>query len=426
MGAPTPVQRELAGSGSAQRRLAGWLGLPDLGNGLMGSSFYYSRPHDADAAGDTTAGWLGEWAAWGETATTAFSGAEGSLSLDGEVATATLGADSRRGRWLAGIALSHSEGEGRYSHAETNGGMVSSALSSLHPYLHFSMNERTSVWGVIGAGVGELSLRPDGTEKSLEAQLSNTMAAFGGRGVLAVRGSDRGGFELAIRSDALLTNTVSDETEGLMGGSGATSRVRVLLEGTGSVPLSTGAVLTPRLEAGLRYDGGDAETGAGLEIGGGLGFAAGRINVQVDARTLVAHEDTEYEEWGFSGSIEYRPRSDGRGFNASVGSAWGATGSGVNALWSRPTASGLARGGAPMAMAQRFTAQFGYGLDGRKGRSVWEPYLGAESGEGSHALRMGLRLTSGPNAELGLELGRRLTMGGEPEAAFQIGGRILW
>ena len=44
--------------------------------------------------------------------------------------------------------------------------------------------------------------------------------------------------------------------------------------------------------------GGDAETGAGLELGGGLGYAAGNLSVEVSARGLVAHEDTAYEEWG--------------------------------------------------------------------------------------------------------------------------------
>ena len=34
-----------------------------------------------------------------------------------------------------------------------------------------------------------------------------------------------------------------------------------------------GGMLTPRIEVGGRYDGGDAETGAGLVVGGSLGYA---------------------------------------------------------------------------------------------------------------------------------------------------------
>ena len=36
-----------------------------------------------------------------------------------------------------------------------------------------------------------------------------------------------------------------------------------------------GGMLTPRIEVGGRYDGGDAETGAGLVVGGSLGYAVG-------------------------------------------------------------------------------------------------------------------------------------------------------
>ena len=112
------------GLSAARGALAGALGLPDLRNGLMGSSFFYSkRPGDEDGPGGGT-GWLGNWSAWGNTAATRFAGADGPLSLDGEVATATLGADSRWGRWHGGLALSYSEGDGVYTHPEAAGGAV--------------------------------------------------------------------------------------------------------------------------------------------------------------------------------------------------------------------------------------------------------------------------------------------------------------
>ena len=38
---------------------------------------------------------------------------------------------------------------------------------------------------------------------------------------------------------------------------------------------------------------------------------SGRLSVGVNARVLVAHEDTSYEEWGFSGSLTYQPLKDG-------------------------------------------------------------------------------------------------------------------
>lgn len=108
------------GRGSAWAALINSLGLPtaDLRDLLMGSSFFYARPLDEDGGQPEQPGWLGQWSAWGETAATRFSGADGPLSIDGEVATAVLGVDSRWGRWLAGVTVSYSEGEGLYTHPE--------------------------------------------------------------------------------------------------------------------------------------------------------------------------------------------------------------------------------------------------------------------------------------------------------------------
>ena len=253
------------------------------------------------------------------------------------------------------------------------------------------------------------------------------MAAFGGRGVFSVRSSRFGAFEFAVVSDARVSETVSDSVENLTGAAGATSRVRLMLQGTGSIPLATGGALKPTVEAGLRYDGGDAETGAGLEIGGGLGCAAGALAVEVKGRMLLAHEDAEYEEWGFSGSIRYQPRTDGRGLSMNLGSAWGAAQSGVQSLWTRQDASGLVQGTA-MNAAQRFQAELGYGLNGPRGRGLWVPFVAVEAaaGGGGEALRMGVKLSSGPNVEAGLEFGRLENGRGAPERAVQLRGALRW
>ncbi|MCZ0952969.1 MAG: hypothetical protein OXJ56_10305, partial [Rhodospirillaceae bacterium] len=396
------------------------LGVPDPRELLMGSSFFYS-PGEGGAGPD----WLGSWSAWGETSAQRFRGADGTLNINGELATATFGFDTRRDRWLAGLALSYTEGEGAYARRGADGGgELSSSLTSLNPYVRYQLNGRTEVWGVLGYGAGDLSLTPARAEEALRTGLSHATAAFGGRTALAVRAGDAGTFQLALRSDARFTDTASDTVEGLVGAAGATGRVRAMLEGSGSLQLATGGVLEPTLEAGLRYDGGDAETGAGFELGGGLGYTVGRLKLRVDARALVAHEDTEYEEWGFSGSVAYTPAPDGRGLNLELGSSWGDTQSGVQALWSRETARGLARG-APMNAAQRFHADIGYGLEGRKGRALWTPYVGAQAaGAGGQALRLGLKLTSGAHARAEFEIGQRADARGRTEHALSLGGSV--
>ena len=402
-------------------------GPPSLKELLMGSSFYYSSAdHEQDADASGLKG-RKRWSAWGRTARTHFHGDDGPLSLDGEVATGMLGVDAGWNRWLAGVVLARSEGKGGYAHETASGGIVTSTLSSLHPFAQYRFSSRTSVWATIGYGMGGLSLTPEDATSSVDADLRMSMAALGGRGVLSVRTGTSGSFELAVRSDAMLTETHSGASENLLSAAGATSRLRVMLEGSGSMSLATGSVLTPALEAGFRYDGGDAETGAGLEIGAGLAYASGRFSVQVNVRGLLAHQDAQYKEWGFGGSLVYLPSRDGRGLTLKLGSEWGATQSGVQSLWSRAGAAGTELGGAAMGAAQQFQAQVGYGVFGPKGHGLWVPYIAADTSEtGAQALWLGVRFTSSLNLDAGFEIGHRTSIKGQPENAIKLSGVMRW
>ena len=144
------------------------------------------------------------------------------------------------------MALSYSEGE--YAHPTATSGTVASSLTSLMPYASYALTERTSVWGTLGYGVGRMMLVSEGASSEIETDLSSSLVAFGGCGVLNARVA---GIQLAWVSDALLTETVSASVQALEGTSGATSRVRLMLNGTGSMSLA-GGVLRPRVEAGLR------------------------------------------------------------------------------------------------------------------------------------------------------------------------------
>ena len=402
---------------------------PGLRDVVMGSSFHYDYTPEAGPLSG-----INRITTWGESASTRFGGAEGKLSLDGEVNTAIVGADAEWGRWLAGLALSYSEGAGGYRQNQAGSGALGSTLTAINPYARYRLDDRTSFWGTLGYGSGRLTLTPDAGKSSLETgltnagaspletDLTNAMAAFGGRGVLSVRSGATGMFELALRSDAMFTDTASMAVAGLSAGAGATSRVRLILEGSGSMP-AFGGVLSPRLEAGLRYDGGDAETGAGLEVGGGLAYDMARLTVQLDGRMLLTHQDRDYEEWGYSVSVAYQPGQDGRGVRYQAGSEWGATQSGVQSLWSLQNAGGL-RNAPGAANGQRYTAEFGYGFGERR---RWYPYVATESGgAASRSLRFGLKLNAGTDMEAGLEIGRREHMSGLAEDAILLNWSARW
>ena len=211
---------------------------------------------------------------WGRGAISRFDGREGELTLEGEVASAMLGADWTRERGTVGLMVTHSRGEGSYR--GEGEGEVESTLTGLYPYGRYEVNERVSVWGVAGYGEGTLTLTPAGQEP-LEAGMDLAMGAVGVRGV-AVEAPAQGGLELSITSDAMAVRTSSEAVRGeagagagnLAAASAGVTRLRLGLEGTWrGLGSEGGATLVPTLEVGVRHDGGDAETGFGLDVGGG-------------------------------------------------------------------------------------------------------------------------------------------------------------
>ncbi len=98
--------------------------------------------------------------------------------------------------------------------------------------------------------------------------------------------------------DALDLSSVDADASGL----------RFTVEGTRAQTLDSGAVLSPRFQVGLRHDGGDAETGTGLELGGGLRYAStARLALEVNARALLA-QVYQYFSRVHSGSKGYGRR----------------------------------------------------------------------------------------------------------------------
>ena len=72
--------------------------------------------------------------------------------------------------------------------------------------------------------------------------------------------------------------------------------------------LEGGGHLTPKLEVGARHDGGDAETGFGVEIGGGIAWndPALGLSLDVSGRTLIAHGNDDLKDRGLCGVARLR------------------------------------------------------------------------------------------------------------------------
>ena len=387
------------------------LHVPALRQVLVGSSF---RLH---VSGDLRDSATPRLTAWGQFAGTTFDGRDGALTLGGDVLTGTLGVDGEWERWLAGVAVSHSRGDGSSTRAGT-GGELENALTGVHPYLRYAVNERLDVWGVLGYGWGDVTLQP-GPGATLETGTTLVMGAFGGRGLL-LAAADTGGFQLATRTDAMLTRTTSDAVAGLQASEADAHRLRLVLEGTREVTWPEGRRLTPAVEIGLRHDWGDAETGFGLELGGRVHYADPRLGLTIEAavRGLLAHEDSDYGEWGASGSLRLAPGPDGLGLAVTLSPTWGAAASGVEGLWSRPTTVGLALPGGPRSATGRVHAEVSYGITAFDTGLV-TPYAGTVLAAGAaRTYRVGTRLelTGGwtTGVRLSLEGQRQEPVGSQP------------
>ena len=388
----------------------GWLngrGFLEMGLGggdvLTGSAFTLNRE----------SGRGGVVSLWSRGARSRFSGREGALSLGGDVRTTMFGADYAKGPLVVGLSLSNTRGLGEYS--GPGSGRMLSSVTGLYPWLGYRATDRITVWGVTGYGVGGMLLTPGGGP-ALESGLSTAMAAAGTRGEL-VGGGGGNGFALAFKADALWAGTGIDGVDGpegrLVATSAAVTRVRTGLEGSRGFTLGGALSLRPSVEVGLRHDGGDAETGAGVDVGGGLvaSHASSGLAVDVRVRTLLVHEAEGFYERGVSLSLSWNPTpSTPLGLTARLAPSWGGQAtSGADALWGRDTMAGLgARGG--LASGNRLDAELGYGLPvGR--RFVGTPRFGLRTSGMGRDYRLGYGLgvlnAGGLRFELGVDAQRR-------------------
>ena len=298
---------------------------------VEGSAFSFAPSADGTPA---------QFAIWGQGALASFSGAEDSLSLDGDVSTALLGAEWSGARWLAGAALSHSWGNGSYAEDNTvaGGDISSSTLTGIFPYGRYGLTPRLGIWAITGYGWGDLTIEPDGDGTDYSPGTTMVMTAVGIDGLLRDGGAE--GLSLTTTADALTVQTTSEAVADLASSDANITRLRLGLEATRPVPLANGASLLPSLELGIRQDRGDAETGFGMELGAGLAWTDPERGISADlkGRTLLTHTDEAFQEQGLAVSFAWEPSPSNRGPSFSVSHAVGATAEGgMDALLS-PTA----------------------------------------------------------------------------------------
>ena len=341
------------------------LGFENVSHQLLveGSSFSFAPQGEAGP----------QFALWGQGALSSFSGQEEEVSLDGDVTTLLLGADWSAGRWLAGAALSHSWANGSYDGDDNADGEISASLTGLFPYGRYALSPRLNLWATAGYGWGALSLKPDGNGEEYKPDTTMTMVALGMDGLLLDGGSE--GLSLNTTADLLSLNATSDKVEGLESSEGNVSRFRLGLEATRPFPFANGSSLLPSMEVGIRQDGGDAETGFGMDLGAGIAWKDPQrgISAELKGRTLLSHAEEDFHDQGLALSFSWDPSPSNRGPSLSMGHAMGVVESGGLDALLHPTTFEQMDGNP--SNGQQFEAELAYGFPVHNNRLTFTPAM---------------------------------------------------
>ena len=425
--------------GSAVDAVTGRLASPGMGGGVLASGLAGAasvlrsneRALEEGAAswkdllaGESFAVGLGPGAgsaavAWGSGERRRLSLDKEALDWSGDLFSAHMGVDAPLGGGLrGGLAASWFEGEIEY--ADRSGeaaiaGVHESRLTAAHPYLGWSGPDGSRLWGVMGYGEGKIEITDAEVAERFGVQKGDSaFAAAAAGGSVPVLSAD--GLALALKASGEATRySVEDNGSAIAAAAAKTQRLRLAAEGTRTYALPDGGTLSPSLEAGARWDGGDGETGLGVEVGGGLSWASDSLSVEVRGRALAAHEG-DVEEWGAAGSARLSPGFGGRGLSLSLSPGWGASESGLARLWDDGAAA--SGGGA------RLEADLGYGF--RIWAGLATPRAGFNYEEsGQRRWRLGTRFEFRPGLALDVEAERKEGVA-DPEHGVRLELRVRW
>ncbi len=217
---------------------------------------------------------LPTWTLWGRGAASGFAGQpEEGFKMDGTLYSGYLGLDYRQDSLLMGLAVAHSTGTVDYERTGGTKAGVDVQLTSLLPYAHWQPYAGLGVWGLLGAGWGEMDLKAVGDPTTYTTALTSWLGAVGGRQALTTWQ----GIDLAAKTDAFLTTLRSEAKTNLPGARGARAATAGRADRGGPLPGLPGAAAPgSRRALGQRHRG----AGAGDGTGRGAGVHADRMGAE--------------------------------------------------------------------------------------------------------------------------------------------------
>ena len=372
----------------------------------------WGRSFQAPLGGGGAGGGASRYTVWGAGDRQSFSGSPEAGRYRGDLRSLYVGADGRLGAdWLAGAAVGRSWGAADYAAASAGGaaGRLTTRMTSVYPYLRGRVSRGLELWAVGGYGRGEAADARGAEPFGEPGALTMTMTAAGLRQDVA----EGSGVALSVVGGAgSLSLSSADGGPTVAGLAARVHRGRLALEAS----RASGAV-SPFVQFGGRWDGGDGQTGAGLELVGGLRASTARLALEARGRWLSAHSAAGYEEYGAMARLAFRSRPDGTGLRAALAPRWGAAGElslGGDGLLGGAGAEGLHPGASwtPAARALSVDGEVGYGWRPRRLRGVLSPTASwRRTGFGGDVTRAGLSWLSSEDSRRDVRM--QLTLGRE-------------
>ena len=355
-------------------------------------------------------------------------GPDSPVGWSGGLFSGHVGMDVRlEKKLLAGVAASWSQGSFDYSAADGAQGRYLTAMKVLNPYMAVALSESVRVWTVAGFGLGKIHVEDDEASRQ-SADAGFQSGALGASLLLLSAPDPQGGGATTVDLKAEMSLTrmeVEDNRDRIRALEVKTNRLRFVLTGAHAFFLRSGASVEPFAELGLRRDGGDGETGLGVEMGGGVGYrsTAPGFALEARARMLRTHQGA-LREWGVDGAVRFDSGADGRGLSFSALPSYGESVSATESLWRDGAAADSAREGFSPSM--RFETEVGYGFPALARRGLLTPYGAFARGQSDVSYRAGSRFSLGPSFDIDLEGQRREPQGGKPEHGIVLTGRVSW
>ena len=341
------------------------------------------------------------------------------VQWDGDMLSVHGGVDLRVHRnLLAGVAGTRSSGN--YDFTDVTGareidGTYEAGMTTVNPYLAWVADGTgVTVWALGSFGWGEVAV-DDVLAGRRASDARSKAGAAGGSLILLSNGPSA----LRLRGEGWLAQVGVDGAEGMDSLTLEMQRARFSLEWSQVHRFQGGSEAGVLLEAGMRYDRGDALDGAGMELGGGLRYASPSSAVTVEGRwRLLATGSSGYEEWGAGGMIRIAPQGGSEGLSLRLAPEWGQAASGVQELWERGV-GGRPGGMYPMQKG-RVNAELEYGLPASRGT----PYGRVQVADGAtRAYGTGMRYEITRVFDLRIEGTRIEGLGGSAGHGFAMRGR---